>query len=336
MAPTRRANQSDIAAELGVSVSTVSRALANEIGISDAVRRDVQRVARLLGYKSKHAPVPEKLDKRALALVPLGSATSGLSGFYFGIVEGMRAEAAEIGMVLDVRLVNESAVTLDLIKRQLAQADAQAVLLAGIDPSDELQAWSAADGVPIVLVNGSDPNMRFSSVGPANFYGAYMATKRLIDAGHTKILHYGQMHRPTLLQRRRGFEAAIADHPGVTGRIIYNADLPVARLIEEIQAGRHDFTAIFSWNDIAAVELLEHIYGDTLGVAEGFSIIGFDDLPIAGMATPRLSTMRVDREAIGRAAIRLIRQQLEGDLTVQQMQIGLTMVEGETVFALNK
>ncbi len=334
MPPNRRANQADIAAQLGVSVSTVSRALANEIGISDAVRSDVQRVARLLGYKSKHAPAPDKMDWRALALVPLGSATSGLSGFYFGIVEGMRAEAAEIGMVLDVRLVNEQAVTLDLINKQLAQADAQGVLLAGIDPWPELQAWSAAEQVPVVLVNGSDPTMQFSSVGPANFYGAYTATKRLIDAGHRKILHYGQRHRATLVQRQRGFQAAIDDHPGTIGRIIYNADMPVAALIEELRAGRHDITAIFSWNDIAAVELLEHIYGETLGVAEGFSIIGFDDLPIAGMATPRLSTMRVDREAIGRAAVRLMKQQLAGDLTVEQVQIGLTMVEGETVFTL--
>ena len=105
-APAKRANQSDIAARLGVSVSTVSRALANEIGISEAVRRDVQKLARAMGYKSKHGGVSAP-DKRAVALVPLGSATSGLSGFYVGIVEGMRAAALEAGMGLDVRLVNE-------------------------------------------------------------------------------------------------------------------------------------------------------------------------------------------------------------------------------------
>lgn len=334
MAPTKRASQSDIAEQLGVSVSTVSRALANEIGISDAVRRDVQRVARLLGYKSKHPPVTGNIDKRALAVVPLGSATSGLSGFYFGILEGMRNEAANIGMALDVRLVNEQAVTLELIQRQLAQADAQGVLLAGIDPWEELVAWSEADQVPIVLVNGSDPSMRLSAVAPANFYGAYMATQRLIDAGHRKILHYGQKHRATLLQRLRGFQTAIADNPGVTGSIVYNAEVSVAQLVEDIRAGRHDITAIFSWNDIAAVELLEHFYGGGSGVSENFSIIGFDDLPIAGMASPRLTTMRVDRHAIGHAAIRVLQQHLDGDLAVKQVQIGLSIVEGETVFTL--
>ncbi len=82
------------------------------------------------------------------------------------------------------------------------------------------------------------------------------------------------------------------------------------------------------------VELLEHFYGGGSGVSENFSIIGFDDLPIAGMASPRLSTMRVDRQAIGHVAIRVLRQHLDGDMAVQQVQIGLSAVEGETVFTL--
>ena len=95
MATSRRASQSDIAEKLGVSVSTVSRALANEIGISDAVRRDVQRVARLIGYKSKHPPLSTNADRKALALVPLNSAIGNLASFYHGIVEGMRGQAEE-------------------------------------------------------------------------------------------------------------------------------------------------------------------------------------------------------------------------------------------------
>lgn len=332
MATQRRANQSDIAERLGVSVSTVSRALANEIGISDAVRRDVQRMARTLGYKSKHSMAAANGDKRAVALVPLGSATSGLSGFYFGIVEGMRAQAATAGMALDVRLVNESVVTLDLIKKQIAQADAGGVLLAGIDAWDELAAWSAEAEVPVVLVNGSDPKMQVSSVSPANYYGAYMATQRLLDAGHRRILHYTHSYRPTIRQRQRGFEQAIAKTPGAVGTIVNTDQRHTKELLGDILAGKHDITAAFIWNDIAAVEMLEGIYGADSPLPGNFSIIGFDDLPLAGMATPRLSTTRVDREAIGRGAVRLLGEQMEGEMAVQQLEIGVTMVAGETVF----
>lgn len=332
MATQKRANQADIAERLGVSVSTVSRALANEIGISDAVRRDVQRMARTLGYKSKHNMAAVAGDKRAVALVPLGSATSGLSGFYFGIVEGMREQAAAAGMALDLRLVNESAVTLELIRKQVAQADAGGLLLAGIDGWDELAAWSAEAEVPMVLVNGSDPMMRISSVSPANYYGAYMATQRLLDAGHRKILHFTHSYRPTIRQRQRGFEQAIAKTAGAVGTVVNTGERNTKELLADLLAGKHDVTAAFIWNDIAAVEMLEGIYGVESPLPKNFSIIGFDDLPLASIATPRLSTTRVDREAIGRGAVRLLAEHMDGETAVQQLEIGVTMVEGETVF----
>ena len=332
MTPPRRANQADIATRLGVSISTVSRALANEIGISDMVRRDVQRMARTLGYKSKHSIVPGGGDKSAIALVPLGSATSGLSGFYVGIVEGMRAQAAEAGMALDVRLVNEAVVSLEMIQKQISLADAGGLLLAGIDAWDALADWLAEAQIPAVLVNGSDPGMRLSSVAPANFYGAHAATQRLLNAGHRKILHYTHRDRPTIFARRRGFEAAIATTPGAVGTIVNSNERHTAELLADILAGKHDVTALFSWNDIVAVEMLEGLYGPESPLAPGFSIVGFDDLPIAGMATPRLSTMRVDREAIGRGAVRLLEQHMDGFAAVQQLEIGVTPVSGETIF----
>jgi DNA-binding LacI/PurR family transcriptional regulator len=331
MASGKRASQADIAEKLGVSVSTVSRALANEIGISDAVRADVQRMARVLGYKSKHPPLQGKLDKRALALVPLNSAMGSLASFYHGIVEGMRMQAEEAGIVLDVRLVNEDMVTLDFIRRQVSKTGANGVVLAGIDPDETIAQWAQETETALVLANGNDPLMRFSSVAPANFHGAYRATQRLIDAGHRKILHYTYRHRPTILQRRRGFEAAIAANEGVTGTVVISNEHSSKDLLAALLAGDYDVTAVFCWNDGVSVSMVEALLGQDSPMPQGFSIIGFDDLPIAGMANPRLSTVRVDREAIGRGVIRLLGNQLDGERAVQQLEIGVSLVEGETV-----
>ncbi|KKB13128.1 hypothetical protein VE25_03325 [Devosia geojensis] len=330
----RRPNQADIAARLGVSVSTVSRALANEVGISETVRRDVQKMARALGYKSKHVSAVAA-DRRAVALVPLGGATSGMSNFYFGIIEGMKAAAEEVGLALELRLVNESQVTLDLIERHLAQAGASGVLLAGIDAWDELIAWCKDREVAAVLVNGTDPLMRVNSVSPANFYGAYRATMRLIEAGHRCILHYTHVARPTILERRRGFEAAIAATPGAEGIVVGTDKYRVAQVREDILSGRYGATALFCWNDLAAIEIIEGLHGGSSGrLPEKFSIVGFDDLPIVAMTSPRLATMRVDREGIGRGAVRLLIAQMEGETAVQQLEIGVTAIEGQTISRL--
>jgi DNA-binding LacI/PurR family transcriptional regulator len=330
----RRLNQADIAARLGVSVSTVSRALANEVGVSETVRRDVQKLARTMGYRSKHGG-GAGLDRSAVALVPLGGATSGMSGFYVGIAEGMRAAAEESGLSLDVRLVNESQVNLELIARRLMQADASGLLLAGIDPWDELVAWCAERSVPVVLVNGTDPLMRLNSVAPSNFYGAYLATQRLLEAGHRRILHYTHLARPTILERRRGFETAMAACAGAQAVVVHTTERSIPELVEDLRSDRQGVTAVFSWNDIAAVEIIEGLHGGS-GVLPGtFSIVGFDDLPLAGMTSPRLSTVRVDREAIGRGAIRLLTAQMEGETGIQQLEIGVTFVEGQTIRRLD-
>lgn len=328
---TRRPNQADIAARLGVSVSTVSRALANEAGISEAVRLDVHRIARTLGYRNKHVAPAGGFNRRAVALVPLGSATSGMSGFYVGIVEAIRLEAAASGLDLDVRLINERAVTLDLVKRHLSQAAANAVLLAGIDPWEDLVAWCGENDVHAVLVNGSDPFMRMSSVSPANFYGAYMATKYLIDAGHRRILHYTHLFRPTIRERCRGFEAAVAEHPGAEGVVVTMDVCKTPELLDDILAGRHGVSALFCWNDIAAVEVINGLHAEGVVLPPHFSIIGFDDLPLAGMTAPRLSTVRVDGTAIGRGAVRLLMQHMDGETAIQQLEIGVSLVRGGTV-----
>lgn len=330
LAQGRGTNQTDIAARLGVSVSTVSRALANETGISETVRRDVQEMARTLGYRSKHVSAPAA-DRRAIALVPLGSATSGLSSFYFAIVEGMRTAAIGAGLTLDERLVSEPTVTLDLIRRHMVETGASGVLLVGIDVGEEFAQWCSEAGISAVLVNGSDPLMRLSSVAPANFYGAYLGTERLLQAGHRRILHYTHQDRPTILQRRRGFEAAIAATPGAVGTIVNSSACSISALLADVLAGKHDVTALFCWNDIAAVQMLEGLRGTRGEAARKISILGFDDLPLAAMTAPRLSTIHVDREAIGRAAIRLLRTQMEGDRAIQQIEIGVSFVAGGTI-----
>jgi DNA-binding LacI/PurR family transcriptional regulator len=327
----KRASQSDIADHLGVSISTVSRALANEIGISEVMRAEVQKVARQLGYKSKHISSVENLDRHVLALVPLGGATGHLTSFYHGIVEGMRVQAAELGLKLDVRLVNEDSVNAAFVQRQLQRTGANGLVLAGIDPAPAFAEWCNENEIYLVLANGLDPQMAVSSVTPANFFGAYQATRHLLNAGHRKILHYTHQVRPTIIQRRRGFEAAMAEVSDAVPCVVTTADYTIAALIEALRQGQFDVTAVFCWNDIAAMPLVDAMIGGEGQSLRPLSIFGFDDLPIASMATPRLSTVQVDRVAIGRAVVRLLGQKFDGEPAVQQVEIGVALIDGDTV-----
>lgn len=336
----RRPRQSDIAARMGVSISTVSRALANDGGISEAVREQVLQVARSVGYLPKHQSRSRGAGDRAVALVPLGGATGGLASFYVGIVDGMREAARIAGFQFDVRLVNDHLITPAQIQHHISETGARALLLAGIDPSEELLDWLREEEIVVILVNGSDPKMQVSSVSPANHYGGMLATEKLLEAGHRRLLHYTHPHgatkriRPTILERLRGFRTAIGAVPGAEGRILSTADYSSIELVERLAGADADVTAVFCWNDIAAVQLMDDLNRTQAKVSPYLSIVGFDDLPYAQMTSPRLSTIHIDREAIGRAAIRLMLEHLAGEQAVQQLEIGVSFAEGGTIHRL--
>jgi len=305
--PSKRFRQADIAARAGVSISTVSRVLANEPGISEDVRRQIIKVASELGYPLKAAA---RSAPGALALIASHGVTGGLSVFYEGIVEGLRSEAAAEGMPFDIRLVREAKATPDAVREHMESIGARGLFLVGIDPSEVLSAWLAESRTPVILVNGTDPELRFDGVSPSNFFGAYAATRRLIDAGHRRILHLTGSHRQTIRERIRGFEAAVASAGG-EARVIHlpfatNASIEAHEATLAAIAEDAGFTAAFCMNDFVAVGVLEAVTEAGRRVPEDFAIVGFDDLPCAEMANPRLATMRVDRVALGREAVAMM------------------------------
>jgi DNA-binding LacI/PurR family transcriptional regulator len=305
---TKRPRQADIAIRAGVSVSTVSRVLANEPGISETVRQQILKVAAEHGYPVKSS---SETIAGGLALIASDGATGGLSVFYESIVDGLRAGAAEVGMPFEVRLIREDRATADVVRDYLKVAEASGLFLVGIDPSEGLRAWLETSMTPVVLVNGTDPQLHFDGVSPSNFFGAYEATSRLTNAGHRRILHLTGSHRHTIRERVRGFETAIATVPGAEGRIVPltfqgSASREAHEKTAAILAEDAGFTAAFCMNDFIAVGVLEAVTEAGLRVPKDFAIVGFDDLPCALMTNPQLSTMRIDRVALGREAIGLM------------------------------
>lgn len=304
----KRPRQADIAASAGVSIATVSRVLANEPGISSSVREHILRVAAEHGYEAK---VASQAMPGTIALIASDGVTGGLSVFYESILDGLRAGTTDAAMPFEVRLIREDRVTPEVIADYMRTAKADGLFMVGIDPSPELRQWIDTAEISVVLVNGTDPQLRLDGVSPANFFGAFQATDRLLAAGHRRILHFTGSHRHTIRERIRGFDAAVAAAEGAIGRIVPmsfhgSASREAHALMTAILAENTGFTAAFCMNDFIAVGVLEATTEAGLRVPQDFAIVGFDDLPCATMTNPPLSTMRVDRAAIGREAVSLM------------------------------
>lgn len=328
----RSANQLDVARAAGVSVSTVSRALSNQPGISEEIRSKITKLAQELGYRARGEA--GQAARVIRAYVTGNAVTGGLVPFYNAIVEGLNAAAMTAGLILEIRLIRDPSLTLARLDRDTEEAASAGTMLVGIDPSPEL-AVRLATQKRVVLVNTFDPEMRFDCVGPNNFYGGALATNLLLSAGHRSLLHVRDHLRPTTYQRHVGYQSAIAMTEGARGIV---ADAPdadegkLAELARQRKAQATDWTGVYCVHDLAAIRLIHALEAEGYRVPQDISVVGFDDLPAASMMSPRLSTVRVDCQAIGAQAIALMLRRLaDPDAGVVQAECGVTAVAGGTI-----
>jgi DNA-binding LacI/PurR family transcriptional regulator len=330
----RSANQQDVARAAGVSVSTVSRALANSRSVSVELRGQIQQLALDLGYRARGGL---DIPVSARAYVTGNVMSGGLATFYSAVVDGMAAAAREGGMAFDIRLVPPVFDT-EKLRRDAEDNPMGGTFLVGLDPTPGI-AELLPPGHPLILVNGIDPEMRFDCVAPNNFYGGANATQRLLDAGHRHILHLRDQLRWTTQQRQHGFESAIARTEGAKGDILDirdNGDAAIAAAIAEKKAGKADWTAVFAVHDNAAIRFMHAVEEAGLSVPGNISIVGFDNLPPAAMVTPRLATMQVDCAALGRQAVELLQRRLaDPTAAIIQVECRVTPVAGATIAPLS-
>lgn len=327
----------DVALAAGVSVPTVSKTLRNRGGVSSKIQLRVMDAVRETGYQRKANYLETKLDLKTITLLSYVN-YGGNDLFYGEIFKGIQEECTDIGLDLNIVLVNSiDEIDHDFFKESLDGVEA--LLLVGIDERPVLDLISEL-GITATIVNGYDREMRIPSVTPDYRYGGWQATKHMIDHGHRDIVHITYMFRDSMRRRFDGFRDALAD-----AKITFDADkhlidtgtrgsnLGVGVVMEKLLAkGRPDCTAFLCVTDVTAVSVVQSLTKAGYRVPEDFSVFGFDDLPICQMFTPHISTMNIDRIGLGRTGVRLLSEQVsKPDQRVRRIELGVTLVERDTV-----
>jgi DNA-binding LacI/PurR family transcriptional regulator len=328
------ANQIAIAKAAGVSVSTVSRALSDARGISDERRMQIRKLAQDAGYLGRgRQPAAQMRHLRAYVTGSL--ATGGLAPFYEAVIAGLKSSARDGGFTLSIRMVDETSLGPERMLRDQENEEANMTIFVGIDLSENLASHFLDGTRHAVLVNGYDPAMRFDCVAPNNFFGAELAGRTLLNAGHRNLLYIHDHTRWTTTQRRRGFYSALEACPDAVSTAISVAGGTDAELLAEVEKrarGEAGWTSVFCANDMGAFRLMNALGAAGIPVPEKISVIGFDDLPYAALMHPRLTTMRVDCAEMARQAIGLVQRRLaDPSATPLQIECGVDLQRGETV-----
>lgn len=313
----RRATIKDVAARAGVSIATVSRVLSGKVPETAPAYAKVLRAAKDLEYVA---------NAHARALLSQGPAMVAILvpdvtiPFFARVAHGVEQQAAAEGRIcLICSTGGDADRELALGAMMRAQGVETVILIGGVVESPEYREKMSAfarlldaSGSRLVLC-GRPPlgeDVPVTVVEYDNAGGSQAITSHLLSAGHERILHLsGQPGHHTSLNRLKGYRQALEDY-GVPfdESLVLSHDFSraggAALMRRALEAGL-EFTAVFAGSDLMAAGALEVLRGAGRRVPEDVSLVGFDDIPLALDLWPKLTTVHLPHEELGRMAVRM-------------------------------
>lgn len=292
----------DIARAAGVSAGTVSRALKNQQGMSEETRLRVFEVAARLGYDLENLRV--RRLRRVLFLLHKQHQGGHSNLFYSPVLHGAEDACAEAGIALSFASVGLEQNVADLVRTH----EADGIICAGFFESEVLQSILQI-GLPISLVDHYAPDT--VSINDDNFTGAYTLVQHLLQRGYQRIAFIsGPVSHYSIRLRERGyrkalFDAGILADPDYT--VYYQEGIDQveasARCMDQLLALPTPPDAVFAFNDLTALVAMNRCQRQGLRIPEDMGLCGYDDIASAAMAHPTLTTVAVEKEALGRDAV---------------------------------
>lgn len=308
----------DVAREAQVSVASASRALNGLDNVTNATKERVLSAARVLRYVP-HSGARSLSTRRTDTI---GVVLPDLYGEFFSeIIRGVDGAARARGLHILVSTSHGDATEAAEVMRAM-RGRVDGLLLMSPHVDAHVLADNLADDLPLVLLNSSLEDGRHASFRVDNYGGAYAVVEHLLGTGRRRVVHIaGPDTNFESQERRRGYlDAMAALAPDQPARVLlgdfteesgHAAGLRIATADE-----RPD--AVFAANDMMAVGCLDGLNAAGLQVPGDVALAGFDDVPIARVIRPALTTARIPIADIGRRALERLHEIITDPATAER------------------
>lgn len=328
MSPTIK----DIAKRVGVSYSTVSRALSGSPLIPPETTGRIRQVADEMGYQPSAAARSLKTRRSKV----LGVIVSSMDDPFFAeILQGIEDTAQSSGYSLFIASSQRDPERGQKIARSMMEHRADGVIICSTSFSTELSQPLQEGGFPMVVVNNqSAENFRFS-IYHDDVDGARQITRHLIDLGHKRIAYLGDsLSGRTSLDRLTGFHTEMR-FAGLVVPPEYIFEVPGGMPEVGASSVNHFLdlperpTAIVCFNDMLAMGLLKALQQAGLEIPTDLSITGFDNIRFSTYTNPPLTTFDQPKRYIGEEATRLLLGLLHPDAEIHNDRSEIKILKGK-------
>ncbi|HRQ66604.1 MAG TPA: LacI family DNA-binding transcriptional regulator [Xanthomonadaceae bacterium] len=319
-----KATSLDIAHLAGVSQPTVSRALRNSPLVSEETREKVQRIARELNYKvDKNASNLRCQTSGTLALLLFedpGLDDSLINPFFVSMLSSITRACGQRGFDL---LISFQQLSDDWHADYEDSKKADGLILLGYGDYLEYQArleQLVRQKTHFVRWGAVLPGQPGISIGSDNRQGGRDITAHLIARGRSRIAFIGNAtdHYPEFFGRYRGYLDAL-QAAGITADPLLQVDARQSseeagqEAIENLKKRGVQFDAIFAASDLIAIGAMRALRERAIDVPGDVAVAGFDDLPMAAMTNPALTTVQQDTRLAGQVLVETLIASIRGE-----------------------
>jgi LacI family transcriptional regulator len=306
----------DLARELGISPSTVSRALSGHPDISDNTIKRVTELAEKYNYQ----PNAIALSLRSSKTRTIGVIIPEIAHFFFAtVITGIEDLAARKGYNVILCHSNEQYEKEVKDARALLSHRVDGLLVSLAKTTTDFSHFDAftKQKRPLVFFDRVPPDVWTSSVTVEDEQGAFIATEHLIEQGCKRIVHLAGPDKLNIsIDRQKGYLRALKTNGiEVDAGLIIDCNLG-AHLEEadQIVTGLFDkglkFDGVFANNDLSAVGALKAIKRKGFKIPQEVAVIGYSNWPLAALVEPALSSINQPGYEMGRIAAQMFFDQI--------------------------
>lgn len=304
----------DVARRAQVSIATVSHVLNGTRPVSEEVRRRVVDAAQALNYHPDgRARSLRRKRTQSLGLVIPDNANPFFAALARAIEDASFARGYSVILGNADGNPRKERLYLDVFTEQRVDG----VILATVASTRHNALLLLKRGTPCVVMDRANPDLPVDTVQVDNRLGARLAVEHLISLGHRRIACIGgPANLVTGTERVAGFREALRRAGlDVEGALLVNGDFSFEsgyRAARQLLDQRAPPTAIFAANDLMALGVIRACSDLGARVPDDVAVAGFDDVPLASMIQPRLTTVAQPLTEMARIAIELLLARLGG------------------------